>query len=228
MSNLTLRLAELADLAALARIDRDAFYPGEHPFIESMYQHQRTESGLKNKLALWQSQFGKTPNERTFTVVDNSSGELILCARALVPCSEEDLQNLIQPSKLPSQFWDTEDNRAWAEHLSERYTQRRRDVFRKHNGQVFSITHMAVDPNHQREGAGSFFVRWVTDQADEAGLDCTVEAGLRAESFYRKHGFEAVETCRFPAPEGEERWRDKETQVYIWMIRRPQTSARIN
>ena len=221
MSTLKLQLAQIEDLEALARLDRDAWLPNEHPMIMAMFQHEETPHGFQNKIAQWKASHRKVPNERHFTVVDTTTGEMVLSARALIPCSGQDLENFTATPKISGPFWDSEDDRAWAEHLSQRYTQRRRDAFRKAEGKVFGIKQMAVDPRYQKKGAGSVFIRWITDQADDLGYECVVESALRAEGFYKKHGFRPVERCAFPPAEGEERWRGKGTQEYVWMVRPP-------
>ena len=221
MTHLKLKLASVDDLDTLARVDRSAWLPKEHPFMEAMFQHEETPSGLQNKVNQWKAMHGQVRNERHFTVIDAGTNEMILSAKVLLPCSTEDLEELTQLPKLSGPFWDSENDREWAEHVLQRYTARRRDAFRKSNGRVFAITLMAVHSDHQKKGAGSLFMRYITDQADALGYECTVESALRAETFYTKHGFQRVERCAFPPPMEEERWKDKGTQEYLWMVRPP-------
>lgn len=69
-------------------------------------------------------------------------------------------------------------------------------------------------------------MRWGIERADRDGLECVVEAGLRAESYYATWGFKAREMCRFEVPTDEERWKGKGVQEYVWMVRPAKTSSR--
>ena len=51
-----------------------------------------------------------------------------------------------------------------------------------------------TDPEYQRRGAGSALMEWGKQKADELGLPIYLESSAKGYPFYKKHGFEDVET----------------------------------
>ena len=70
---------------------------------------------------------------------------------------------------------------------------------------------MGVHPAYRRQGVASALARYVTRQADEAGVGCYLETfGDSAEALYQGFGFHVRERFEIApdAPLGRTMWRD--------------------
>jgi N-acetylglutamate synthase-like GNAT family acetyltransferase len=74
---------------------------------------------------------------------------------------------------------------------------------------VCSITNLTVVKDFEGNGAGDMFMRWGIERANAVSARCIVEAPLRGESFYAKHGFVALEHVGLVLPE---KWKKYGTQ----------------
>jgi len=54
------------------------------------------------------------------------------------------------------------------------------------------LSALITDPKHQRRGAGSMLIKWGTDIADAAGIECCLEATETGRPLYERHGFEVA------------------------------------
>ncbi|KAF2173415.1 hypothetical protein M409DRAFT_48397 [Zasmidium cellare ATCC 36951] len=227
MSSLKLDYVGLDDIPTVALLDREAFYKNEHPYIEIMHPDSETPEGFDRKVEQWRERLnGLLPNEHFFKVTDTATGKIILTGTWYTPCkSEDNLAKLSQEPKISGPYWRSEDDLAWAQYLSIRYTQRRREAFLHYKGQLFAIKHLTVDPAAQGKGAGAVFMQWGIEEADREGLQCVVESSMRSEGYYRKWGFDRIEHVRFEIPQEEERWLGKGVQEYVWMLRSPRSST---
>ncbi|PSN61369.1 acyl-CoA N-acyltransferase [Corynespora cassiicola Philippines] len=61
------------------------------------------------------------------------------------------------------------------------------------NRPYYCLDTLVTHPNHHRRGAGSMLIEWGTTKADEAGVECYLEASPMGEPLYAKHGFERLE-----------------------------------
>ncbi|KAK4497766.1 hypothetical protein PRZ48_010419 [Zasmidium cellare] len=227
MTTLKLDYVQPDDIPTVALLDRKAFYKNEHPYIETMHPDSGTPEGFDRKVEQWRERLNHLlPNEHFLKVTDTETKQILLSGTWYTPCQIEDsLTKLTQEPKISGPYWKTEDDLAWAQHLSIRYTQRRRDAFRNNKGQLFAIKHLAVDPAVQGKGAGSVFMKWGIQQADRSGLECIVESSMRSEGYYQKWGFERREHVRFEVPPEETRWKGKGVQEYVWMVRSPKAGT---
>jgi GNAT superfamily N-acetyltransferase len=57
-------------------------------------------------------------------------------------------------------------------------------------GEVWMLSHLAVDPKSEGQGVGRILVNWGFDQAREEGVGCTVISAAGKDGFYRKCGFD--------------------------------------
>lgn len=56
---------------------------------------------------------------------------------------------------------------------------------------------LATAPAHQHKGAGTMLLLEVLAEADDAGVECYLEATDTAKPLYERHGFEAITELRF-------------------------------
>lgn len=59
------------------------------------------------------------------------------------------------------------------------------------------ISMLATQPTYQHHGAGTMLLEDILTEADEAGVECYLEATDTAKPLYEKHGFEMVNELRF-------------------------------
>ena len=57
---------------------------------------------------------------------------------------------------------------------------------------LIELTYLAVDPQYQKQGAGSLIVEWGLRRCDEEGCPAYLESTMDAVGFYEKKGFKAV------------------------------------
>lgn len=64
---------------------------------------------------------------------------------------------------------------------------------------------LATQPSYQHHGAGTMLLEQILGDADEAGIECYLEATDTAKPLYERHGFVTVNEIRFdPAAYGVE------------------------
>ena len=56
---------------------------------------------------------------------------------------------------------------------------------------------LATQPSYQHHGAGTMLLEDILAEADEAGVECYLEATDTAKPLYEKHGFQTVNELRF-------------------------------
>lgn len=62
---------------------------------------------------------------------------------------------------------------------------------------------VATQPSYQHHGAGTMLLEQILADADEAGVECYLEATDTAKPLYERHGFVTVNELHFdPAPYG--------------------------
>lgn len=62
---------------------------------------------------------------------------------------------------------------------------------------------VATQPTYQHRGAGTMLLEDILAEADEAGIECYLEATDTAKPLYERHGFVTVNEIRFdPAAYG--------------------------
>lgn len=62
---------------------------------------------------------------------------------------------------------------------------------------------VATQPSYQHHGAGTMLLEQILAEADDAGVECYLEATDTAKPLYERHGFVTVSELRFdPAPYG--------------------------
>ena len=62
---------------------------------------------------------------------------------------------------------------------------------------------LATQPFHQHKGAGTMLLEDILGDADDAGIECYLEATDTAKPLYERHGFVTIREIRFdPASYG--------------------------
>lgn len=62
---------------------------------------------------------------------------------------------------------------------------------------------VATQPSYQHHGAGTMLLEQILAEADDAGVECYLEATDTAKPLYERHGFVTVNEIRFdPTPYG--------------------------
>lgn len=60
---------------------------------------------------------------------------------------------------------------------------------------------LATAPRHQHHGAGTMLLQQILEEADNAGVECYLEATDTAKRLYERHGFETITEFRFDPAE---------------------------
>jgi len=174
-----------ADVPALAQLHQDALEPVlQGHFI---YTSKAAEAELKPKIFL--GEIGKAvanPANVVVKAVDATSGEIVGYGKYTV------LDGTIKAKSGGNQD-------GFPPGINEEYC---RTLFeglaKKHNDYMAGKPHIflntvMVPPSKQGQGIGSALVKWMTDKADEAGLETYLSSLPAACSVYKKLGFEEVD-----------------------------------
>ncbi|KAI9793070.1 MAG: hypothetical protein M1816_000968 [Peltula sp. TS41687] len=103
---------------------------------------------------------------RTLKVTDTDTGKMIGFANWLVYEDKPDSWN--EPG---GDYWDDEDQKAYAAHLYKEYMKPRREGVEAAKGPLLSLDLLCVDPKHQYRGAGSKLVKWSVELADQMNAE---------------------------------------------------------
>ncbi|ESZ89721.1 hypothetical protein SBOR_9897 [Sclerotinia borealis F-4128] len=183
----------------------------KHPMLEAIYPNHDTPagriSGGKRMLDIKNEDLHTT----FLKVVDTDTGAMIAKAKWNI------WKGVIPPEvDLDGDFWETDEEKEWAQHLNREFLISRRKAIKEAGGHLVSLDILAVDPDYQRRGAGRLLVKWGTAIADELGYVAIVEASEAGRPLYESEGFEYVEHCEANIPE---RWGDRKGEKFIWMVR---------
>lgn len=108
MASFRLDYVRPADVRAVALLDKEAFYPDEHPYIEAMHPASyTTPEGFEDKVKAWRDRLDHLlPNEHFFKVTETSTQQIVLTGTWFAPCKdEENLANLIREPKIAGPYW---------------------------------------------------------------------------------------------------------------------------
>ncbi|KAI9647014.1 hypothetical protein NHQ30_005016 [Ciborinia camelliae] len=225
---LKLEVCSDADMARTFEIISTAF-GHEHPYNDAAFPMHDTPAGR----ALGASrmlEIKKTDPCTTFLkVIDNSSGVMVAQAKWNI------YKNTIPPElDLDGDFWDTSEDKEYAQLLYREYLIPRRKAIKESGGNILSLDILTVDPNYQRQGAGRLLVKWGTSLADELGFmpetkvrlsQAVVEATDCGRPLYESEGFQYVDTWETTLPE---KWKNKGKQKFIWMTRPARNHVEVN
>ncbi|THV47279.1 hypothetical protein BGAL_0322g00100 [Botrytis galanthina] len=182
-----------------------------HPMIEAVYPNHDTEAGRISGGNRFRDIKNNDPHTKFIKVVDTDTGAIIAKAKWNI------WKGVIPPEKdLDGDFWETAEEKEWAQHLNRDFLITRRAAIKEYEGHLVSLDILAVDPAYQRRGAGRLLVKWGTAIADELGYAAIVEASVAGRPLYESEGFEYVKHCETKIPE---RFGDRKGEGFIWMVR---------
>ncbi|KAF4627004.1 hypothetical protein G7Y89_g11154 [Cudoniella acicularis] len=206
---------EDGDWRTITDVNMDTFHEHEHPVIDIMFPHHHTPAGRDIMARRLQQTAKSDASGHHLKLTDTAAGKIIGQGRwAIVPPQPG---NEYPAPVISGDYWASEEDVEFANWCIGAYTAFRRRKFREATRPVFAITSLTVLPEYEGRGAGSMFVRWGTEQADAIGSECIVESGIRAESFYAKHGFERIEHVHWPPPEKWRHYGTQEVPMYIFL-----------
>jgi hypothetical protein len=129
---------QLEDLPELARIAGVAFGRDEHPAISSMFPKFWSREGMQIRAHRWRLSFEKQPGNVTWLmIVNEATGTIAGHGQWLVPCEEGEVDAVTALQGLSGQYWESEDDREFAEWLRNEYVGLRNAAIRETKGQVF-------------------------------------------------------------------------------------------
>lgn len=206
----TLAPAEDADMPRLFEITSLAFLHNE-PFWDAMYPHHDSAEGRR----LGGERFVKAkhadPNTLYLKAVDEATGEIAGFAKWNV------FQNRIPgPAKAEGDFWDSEEEKAYCQHLMTEFNIDRTTFLKAAGGNAVNLDICVIDPKYQRMGIGGLLVGWGIDKADELGYDAIVESSVYGKSLYEKNGFVFQKDVTLPLPA---QWASRPKSSYAWLVR---------
>ncbi|KAL8811339.1 MAG: hypothetical protein Q9223_000357 [Gallowayella weberi] len=183
----------------------------EHTYFDAVYPAHDTPSGRKNGgdrlLAIKHSD----PLTTFLKVTDTDTGEMIAAAKwniydGVVP----------EEAELDGDYWEGEEEKEYAMYMFREYLGPRRAAIKASAGKLVSLDLLAVDPKHQKRGAGRILVKWGTAVADEKGVKAVVEASNYGIRVYESEGFEIEHHHVIELPA---KWAGRDKQRFAWMIR---------
>ncbi|KAF7870632.1 hypothetical protein EAF04_004376 [Stromatinia cepivora] len=183
----------------------------KHAMIEAIYPNHDTPAGRLTGASRMLDTKNKSPHTTFLKVVDTDTGVMIAKAKWNI------WKGVIPPEQdLDGDYWETEEEKEWAQHMMRDFLIRRRTAIKESGGHLVSLDILAVDPAYQRRGAGRLLVKWGTAIADELGYVAVVEASEAGRPLYESEGFEYVEHCKTNIPE---KWAGRKGEGFIWMVR---------
>ncbi|KAF4624454.1 hypothetical protein G7Y89_g13717 [Cudoniella acicularis] len=164
----------------------------EHPYINAAYPSHSTPSGRAIGASQLLSIKHSDPCTTFLKVTDTDTGLMIASAKWNV------YNQTIPPEwELDGDFWDTEEDKEYAN--------------------LLSLDLLTVDPKYQRQGAGRLLVQWGTTLADKLGFTAVVESTEYGRGLYESEGFKFIDRWETRLPEKWEGTKGK--QKFIWMVR---------
>jgi GNAT superfamily N-acetyltransferase len=226
---------EDGDWLTIMDVNMDAFHEHEHPIIDALFPNHQTPAGRDIIAKRLQEKAKADPSGHHLKLTDTATGRIAGQGRWAIVHPEPG--NEYPPPTLRGDYWANEEDLEFANWLISRYTEFRRQRFREATRPVFAITSLPVLPEYEGRGAGSISVRWGIDQADAIGSEvrihffqrsyilnkesinrsskCIVESGMRAVSFYAKHGFEQREHVSWPPPKKWRQYGAQEVRIFL-------------
>lgn len=177
---ITISPAVESDFRTLVDVNFDTFQPREHPIVDALFPHHDTPAGRATAVQRYIGAATVDTSGHYMKMVDNITGQMIGQGRWGIV--QPDPNQEYPAPTLKDDYWDSDEDRSFAQWCAGAYTERRRATFRKAGKEgkpVFSVTSLTVLPQHEGKGAGSLFLRWGTQQADAVGAEVCLPVLLR-------------------------------------------------
>lgn len=209
---LELQPASEEDMQRLFTITSLAFAKNE-PFWDAMYPRHDTEEGRKSGSERFKKMMSR-PEVHFIKAVDLDTGDIAGFGKWAVFDNYAPDDPPTIPEDAP--YWETEDERAYAEHLLKQFVACRNEAIKRTGGNMVNLDVLTIDPAYQRKGVGDMLVRWGVEKADGMGVEAVVESSVPGRRLYEKHGFEYRKTVELELPE---KWKYKDPSRFAWMER---------
>ncbi|KAI5924919.1 hypothetical protein F4810DRAFT_709111 [Camillea tinctor] len=119
------------------------------------------------------------------------------------------------------EVWPNEGDREYMSRIWRSYVIPRTKVIKDSNGKgVYVLELLGVNPEYQRQGAGSSLVKWGTDEADKHGVKAVVEGTPVARRLYEKCGF-LLEIEEMAFDDIGEEFSERRKPELLFMVRDP-------
>ncbi|CAI6342063.1 unnamed protein product [Periconia digitata] len=196
------------------------------PFVDIYFPNHDTPSGqasVSSRLTAWQR---SSLEDSVFLKAvirsskDNKDGIIAgFCIWTLM--KEPPPAELAKVEKV-DEVWPDKDDREFMTRLWSKYVIPRSEVIKRSAGKgVYVLELLAVDPDHQRLGAGTALVAWGTRYADELGIESVVEGTPVGRRCYENGGFHTeIEEMDFDT--GEE-FSGRRKPTLHFLTRQPNT-----
>lgn len=125
------------------------------------------------------------------------------------------------PTHMPDQYYENKDANDYADYIWTEFTKRRWEAVRETKGRIVSLDILCVDPEYQRRGAGTLFLEYGAEIADELGVESVVEASRQGRFLYQNFGFTILEDVLITNPPKQQ---GQQEQFIHWM-HRPKEAA---
>ncbi|KAK4495501.1 hypothetical protein PRZ48_013833 [Zasmidium cellare] len=192
-TSIHLRLATTDDLDEIVHVMSRSF-KHDAAFVDVFYPGHDTPEGHAKAVKQFASYWQGYESHADLVVATDGSGEIVGFALWTYMSSSINLS----PATLESTpFAETEDDAEFAKQVWKSFiTPRRSAIFeaeKSHPGVgLWVLEYLAVDPNHQRKGAGSKLVNWGLEKARNDGMGAVVEGTPPGQPCYTACGFETV------------------------------------
>lgn len=210
--------ANEADMHRIFEICSLAFARNE-PFFDAIYPLHWTESGREQGVQRFTKAKNTDPHTTFLKAVDES-GKIVGMAKWLI-FANSTIPDL--DARDPTDYWGDETEKVYAAELIDDFLQERQHAIRRTNGNLVSLDILAIDPAHQRQGAGGKLVEWGLTKADEMDVDAVVESSVFGKGLYLKHGYVFQRDVEVQA--ASESFADRGSSWFAW-LERPKKSSR--
>ncbi|KAF2163009.1 hypothetical protein M409DRAFT_57692 [Zasmidium cellare ATCC 36951] len=191
-----LRLATNEDVDSIVHVMSRSFQHNA-AFVDIFYPDHDTPSGHAQAIQTFQSYWQNYKSHADLVVATTTtkdSEEIIGFALWTYMSSSI---NLSPPTLAFSPFAKTEDDAEFAKQVWKSFVVPRRSAVleaeKSHPGTgLWVLEYLAVDPGHQRKGAGRELVQWGLDKARKDATEAIVEGTPPGQPCYRACGFKTV------------------------------------
>lgn len=207
----------------------------DHPYFDTEFPNHDQPSGRAAGSKRFRQTFRDDKHANWLKVVDDD-GTIVAVAKwneydGVLPEEEE----------FDGQWWETDDEKKYAEYLGKTFLKKRRARMEEVNGHcicmyfpsvlpsftmlisaIAALEFLQVDPKYHRRGAGRLLTQWGVKRADELGVLAIIEASGPGSNLYKQEGFEILDEYDLELPE---EWKDRPKQRVRWMERQPKAKA---
>ena len=205
--------AEDADMYRIFEICSLAFARNE-PFVDAIWPNHWTDAGRMQGADRFKHIKNTDPIATYLKAIDAATGEIMGMAKWKV--YDNHLPDLSKPDGENSDYWDTKEDQAFAEAMTEDFMKTRNAAITRTGGNIVSLDTLAIDPQYQKKGVGSALVEWGVEKADEMKVEAVVESSVFGKGLYEKHGYKFVKYVRLEVPE---RFAGRDGGEFAWLER---------